>query len=34
MDLAQGLKSVGVATAISGLTSGAVVLVLDMFNLI
>lgn len=34
MDLAQGLKSVGVATAISGLTSGVVVLLLDLFNLI
>lgn len=34
MNLAQGLKSVGVATAISGLTSGVIVLILDMLDLI
>ncbi|WP_439259013.1 GntP family permease [Lonepinella sp. BR2930] len=34
MDLGQGLKSVGAATAISGFTSGIVVLILDVMNLI
>lgn len=34
MDLAQGLRSVGGATAISGLVSGLIVVILEMSNLI